>query len=366
MSINKIVITGGPCGGKTTALSRIREYFEQIGYKVMFVSETATDLISNGITPDICGVFGFQSTLYKIQYQKEQNIENAAKYTSNNDKVLIVCDRGLMDNKAYVNQNAFNQINWHNYGKQIPEIDILSDYDAVFHLVSAAKGAEKYYTLSNNTARSESIEEAAALDDKLISAWTGHNHFRVIDNSTDFEGKMKRLITEIASFLGEPEPIETERKFVIEKPNIAILEANPFCRKVDIAQTYLRSNNNEEVRVRKRGIDGSYTYYKTTKRKIDELQRYEVEERISEYEYNSLLKNADKSKTTIFKTRYCLVHDSQYFEIDIYPLFANSILEIEVADKDTEVRIPDFVKVIKEVTGEEEYSNSYLAKTIKH
>ena len=39
------------------------------------------------------------------------------------------------------------------------------------------------------------------MDDKFIAAWTGHPHLRVIDNSTDFEDKMKRLIAEIASFL---------------------------------------------------------------------------------------------------------------------------------------------------------------------
>lgn len=30
----------------------------------------------------------------------------------------------------------------------------------------------------------EKPKEAAALDDKIIAAWTGHLHFRVIDNST--------------------------------------------------------------------------------------------------------------------------------------------------------------------------------------
>ena len=33
-SITKIVLTGGPCAGKTTALSRIQEFFSNIGYHV--------------------------------------------------------------------------------------------------------------------------------------------------------------------------------------------------------------------------------------------------------------------------------------------------------------------------------------------
>ena len=99
------------------------------------------------------------------------------------------------------------------------------DYDAVFHLVTAAKGAQEFYTLANNQARTETAEQAAAMDDKLIAAWTGHPHLRIIDNSTDFEAKMKRLIAEIAAFLGEPEPYEIERKFLIEYPDIQWLES---------------------------------------------------------------------------------------------------------------------------------------------
>ena len=67
------------------------------------------------------------------------------------------------------------------------EVELRDNYDAVFHLVTAAKGAEEFYTTANNSARTETVEEAAALDDKLISAWTGHPHLRVIDNTSTFE-----------------------------------------------------------------------------------------------------------------------------------------------------------------------------------
>ena len=53
--------------------------------------------------------------------------------------------------------------------------------------------------------RTETVDEAVALDNKLIAAWTGHPHLRIIDNSLGFEEKMKHLIAEIANFLGEPD-----------------------------------------------------------------------------------------------------------------------------------------------------------------
>ena len=47
--IHNIVITGGPCGGKTTALEKISKTFREMGYLVLIVNETATELIRDGI-----------------------------------------------------------------------------------------------------------------------------------------------------------------------------------------------------------------------------------------------------------------------------------------------------------------------------
>ena len=222
--ITKIVITGGPCAGKTTGMSWIQNAFTEMGYVVLFVPETATELISGGVAPwTLNSNLDYQLCQMKLQLHKEKIFEEAAEKIYNSDKILIVCDRGMVDNKAYMSDGEFKSA----LSKlQLNETELRDSYDAVFHLVTAAKGAEKFYTLSNNKARTETIEEAAMMDDKLISAWTGHPHFRVIDNSKGFEDKMKQLVAEISSFLGEPEPFEIERKFLIEYPDIKGLEKN--------------------------------------------------------------------------------------------------------------------------------------------
>lgn len=175
----------------------------------------------------------YQRCQMKLQIEKEKIFEQAAR-TMASDKVLIVCDRGTLDNKAYMNEVEFAEtiryIGSH-------EVELRDNYDAVFHLVTVAKGAEEFYTTANNSARTETVEEAATLDDKLISAWTGHPHLRVIDNTSTFEDKMKKLVAEIASFLGEPEPYEIERKYLIEYPDIKWLETNPSCQRIEIIQT---------------------------------------------------------------------------------------------------------------------------------
>lgn len=358
--IHKIVITGGPCAGKTTAMSWIQNAFTEMGYAVLFLSEVATELISGGIAPWTCRTNEeYQFCHIKMQLCKEEIYQQAAQRMKA-EKVLIVCDRGLADNRCYMTDREFQGI-LRQLGKS--EVELRDSYDAVFHLVTAAKGAEQFYTLGNNTARTETVQEAADLDDRLIAAWTGHPHLRVIDNSSDFEEKMHRLLREISSFLGEPEPLEIERKFLIQYPDLALLEAMANCRKVDIMQTYLLNPESEETRVRQRGCNGSYIYFKTVKKRVSDRKRVEIEERLSKEEYLTLLMKADPDYRPIHKTRYCLTWQSQYFEIDIYPFWKDrAILEIELSDEDTPIRFPDFLNVIREVTGDEQYTNRALAK----
>lgn len=276
------------------------------------------------------------------------------------EKVLIVCDRGALDNKAYMNETEFAEA-MKSIGSN--EVELRDNYDAVFHLVTAAKGAEEFYTTANNFARTETVTEAAELDNKLISAWTGYPHLRVIDNTSSFEDKMKRLIAEISSFLGEPEPYEIERKYLIEYPDIKWLEGNPVCQRIEIIQTYLNSESDEEVRVRQRGVDGHYIYFQTIKKRVSDLKRVEIERRLSQAEYLELLMDADTSRKQIRKTRYCLIYKNQYFEIDVYPFWTDkAIAEIELSDENAEIIFPKQIKVIKEVTDDDSYKNVSLAK----
>ena len=163
MIIRKIVITGGPCAGKTTALSWIQNAFTKRGYRVLFVPETATELITGGVAPWTCGTnLDFQKCQVRLQVEKEAVFLRAAK-TMDADKVLIVCDRGVLDNRAYMSKKEWQEV-LKDFGSN--EIDLRDGYDAVFHMVTAAKGAVEAYTTANNAARYETVEQAAEMDDK--------------------------------------------------------------------------------------------------------------------------------------------------------------------------------------------------------
>ena len=75
-----------------------------------------------------------------------------------------------------------------------------------------------------------------------------------------------------------------------------------------------------------------------------------------------MLGSADPAAHPIRKTRYCLADSDAYFEIDIYPEWKKqAVLEIELADSEEEVHIPEGIRVIREVTGDKRYSNRALA-----
>ncbi len=360
MEIRKIVITGGPSAGKTTGLSWVQNAFTKLGYKVLFVPETATELISGGVAPWSCGSnVEYQKVQMALQLEKERLFEQAAR-TMRAGKILIVCDRGALDNKAYMNDEEFAEVL--RFVGQTEEA-LLARYDAVFHMVTAAKGAEQFYTKENNKARYESVQEAVELDGRLVASWEKHPYLRVIDNSVDFNHKLRSLIAQIRLALGEPEALSIERKLLVEYPDVRWLESLPDCRRVEISQMYLPAREGEELRIRCREENGGRIYYKTLKRRISEFKRLEIEERLTQGEYLSLMQNADPDAHLMRKTRYCLSYEGQYFEIDLYPFWKDqAIVEVELSDRGDELRLPEGLRLIREVTGDPAYKNAALAK----
>lgn len=95
-------------------------------------------------------------------------------------------------------------------------------------LSSAANGAEEFYTLHNNAARSEGIEEARKLDAKTLEAWVGHPHLTVIPNmkGETFDDKVNRAVEAVAKTVGEEEFGAVYNKFLIEERKVYLIQLN--------------------------------------------------------------------------------------------------------------------------------------------
>ena len=108
-TIKRIVFTGGPCSGKTTFTSRAQQVFGERGYRVIIDHESATDLISGGISPATMGMYEFQKYCIALQLKKEEICYKAAQEIEG-EKVLIFIDRGINDDMAYVGADDFREI----------------------------------------------------------------------------------------------------------------------------------------------------------------------------------------------------------------------------------------------------------------
>ena len=160
-------------------------------------------------------------------------------------------------------------------------------------------------------------------------------------------------------------PIETERKFLIRYPDTALLAALPGARVLHMHQTYLLADDAVTARVRQVEENGTLRYIRTEKRRISAISSYEKEWELTADEYKAALEAADPGRKTVVKTRYAIPHGSLICEIDVYPFWADrAILEIELPDEDAEVPLPDYVTVIREVSGDRRYSNRSLAKSV--
>ena len=362
--IKKIVLTGGPCAGKTTALVRIIEHFSNLGYKVFTIPEVPTLFTQAGmnyLTKNRGFFYEGEKATLEIQMALEDKFMRMAEECTE-QPCHIVCDRGTMDISAYMAKDTWADIT-RAVGTSTPQLR--QRYDAVLHLVSAADGAEQFYTTANNAQRNEPMTEeglriARSLDKKVIHAWTGHPHLRVINNHDDFEAKMRRVIKEISSVLCLPQPIEEERKYIIEITG----QLPDDCIESDIAQTYLQADEDTEIRLRKRGWDDKYVYVHTTKKKTSANEELVTERQINNSLYEMMLGLADPACQTIEKRRQSFIWQGQYFEIDTYrqQLEGLVILETKGITEGEPVKFPPFVKVVREITGDKDYYNYNLAR----
>lgn len=154
---------------------------------------------------------------------------------------------------------------------------------------------------------------------------------------------------------------EIERKFLIEMPDLESLESFEGVRVLELVQTYTTLG----IRLRKQTENATTIYIKTEKHKVSDMTRIEEESEIGREEYETLLRLADEGLSPIKKTRYCLPFGGKTVEIDVFPFWEHqAFCEIELTSEDEKFILPDFIKVIRELTSDKAYRNYSLAKNI--
>eukprot|EP00808_Paulinella_micropora_P026064 g77137.t1 len=212
--IYRVVLTGGPCGGKTTAKTFIMDRLRSLGFRVFAAPETATYFIAGGV--DFASNTSEQNiaahtALIKATLAVEDAFLEVAR--AMRQPAVLLCDRGAMDVSAYMSaadwQTILRREGW--------TVSDLRDrrYDLVCHMATAAYGAEQFYTLSNNPSRRETPEQARAVDQRIKQSWLGASRIFYVDNYMSFTAKLQRVLQAICRLVGVPGPAATRRRFLL-------------------------------------------------------------------------------------------------------------------------------------------------------
>lgn len=201
----RIVLTGGPGGGKTTAADLFRR---EIGERVVVVPEAATMVFSGGFPrcTETGGIIAAQHAIFHVQ----RNLEDVQ--SSLYPERILLCDRGTVDGAAYWpgKPDAF----FTGLGTTLD--DELARYDGVIFFESAAVGGISIE--GGNPVRNESIDEAAALDARLRRLWGQHPRFVLVRHDTSFFRKisfglaqLEAMVAELAARGGSQAPTKAVR-----------------------------------------------------------------------------------------------------------------------------------------------------------
>jgi predicted ATPase len=187
----RIVLTGGPGGGKTTAADLFRR---EIGERIVVVPEAATLLFSAGFPRD--GIDATREAAQRAIYHVQRSLEDAQAVRF--PERVLLCDRGTVDSAVYWPggpDDFFSAM-----GSSLA--DELDRYDAVIFFESAAVGGISIE--GGNPVRIESVDEALDLDQRLRALWSRHADFFLVEHSDSFFEKMRRGLAVLEGVLDVP------------------------------------------------------------------------------------------------------------------------------------------------------------------
>mmetsp|Transcript_12795 Transcript_12795/g.12448 ORF Transcript_12795/g.12448 Transcript_12795/m.12448 type:complete len:209 (-) Transcript_12795:254-880(-) len=197
MKVIKIVLTGGPCGGKSSSLNKIKEALQSKGYCVMTMPEVPTILMSNGaVFPGLNGgdkLQEYETLLVNLQQNMENSFADFLRIQESSLPGILILDRASPDTAAYLPTKAWSVLV---SSMGVTQEDLLNRYDIVCHLTTAADGAEEHYTNDNNSVRTETKEEALKMDVLTQGCWANHPNRKIFPNSSGgFQEKLDSVLS---------------------------------------------------------------------------------------------------------------------------------------------------------------------------
>jgi len=190
----RVVLTGGPCGGKSSALGLLRSRLQKQGFQVLTVPECATPLFegSGGYDMSWAGTrkhVELQQTFLRFQIAQENAFLKLS--TLRDAPAVILYDRGVLDGFTFCSDAEWEQV-LQGTGQTITSL--YERYDAAVHLVTAAAYEDgRFYQFgegSNNPARFHNAEQALESDKKSETVYRAHPNYFKVENKPTFTEKV--------------------------------------------------------------------------------------------------------------------------------------------------------------------------------
>lgn len=321
MDIFKIAFTGGPCALKTKTISKVKEKLEEDGYYVLDVPETAAELIKAKIMPyeNKNHTLRFQELVLEKQTNKERIAEEYAKlllqYNTDliKDKkgIIILYDRSIMDNRAYLTHEEYNNL-LNKY--DINELEFIDKFDMVFNLISTATLRPEFYALDG--VRYETVEEAAYRDMLTSGARLTHRNLKVIKPMETEEEKINVVLGHIYNLLNRKQ-LDQIKEYLVDKDKTDFSKYNDDnSRKIRITSLNMQAFNGAHFNLYKREYNGHVSYIKRATTPTYYNQSFIIEdEPISFNDYTELaLTNIINNKK--IKDILCCIDNGEYYRFE--------------------------------------------------
>jgi len=110
------------------------------------------------------------------------------------------------------------------------------------------------------------------------------------------------------------------------------------------------------------GKNDAFTYSHEMRYEING-EKIQKKRQITAREYIELIESPDLTKRKILKTRQCFIYERQYFMVETFLNMENhpSILRVDSTTERTKMKLPPFLKIVREVTHDNAYETWFMA-----
>lgn len=179
--VPRIVITGGPCSGKTHIMNLLNARTD-----LQCVPEVASIVIGQlKIKPKAEINNFFQRLVHNTQSLFE---DTSLQYAVIEGRSGLVLDRGLPDGAAYFNKGIPEY-------EEVIRTNVEREYSRYKLVICLDVAPEDVYELrkTNNPARSETYKEACEKGDRVCRVWQNHPNFIFVNNDGGWDEKVRKV-----------------------------------------------------------------------------------------------------------------------------------------------------------------------------